>query len=614
VQVSTVNDFATFVDNVDVDQTTYTPWDKTYPEGPLYWRVGVVDNNNNQLTFSTPRLVVKSTPQLVPLHPATGATLAATPYFQWGAQSHSAKYEVEVYKNADTLYSSTNKVPIGVSGSAAVTRLTAFTPTVSLPAGSYAWRVRRYDTNTPTARTGPWSSGGTFTVTRPAPDLDAPTDQATVATNDLVFSWSAVPGIASYTLETSTSAGFASLFETQNTVMTSWAPTKRYGDGTYFWRVKVLDAGGNVLAVSAVRSFVKDTTAPVVKSKAPTSGLAIVDGVVTVTFSEPVVNLSPSTFTMRIANTTTNVPGVVSPAPATPSTTATFKATQPLVPGETYTYTLTSGITDANGNALAPVTWNVRATTAVDSVSPAVVHFWDRDAHTAASGGAYLASRTAASKVVFSFTGTSVQVLGRRARDGGYAEVWLDGVKQAPASFYASADQWKAIVWQKTGLTNAAHKLELRVTNTKPAASADTWVYPDAFRVGVTTYEETHASVAQVFRQVASSASLGGSYEMALHTAAGDTNAQPYVLVKFKGTGISWRGFRSTAGGMAGVYVDNVGKGTVDQYGTATTTPQILWSATGLTNSVHTLRITLTGAKRSTSSGYNVTFDSFTVL
>ena len=39
VQTSTDPNFQTLIDDIFVDQTTYTSFDNTYPEGPIYWRV-----------------------------------------------------------------------------------------------------------------------------------------------------------------------------------------------------------------------------------------------------------------------------------------------------------------------------------------------------------------------------------------------------------------------------------------------------------------------------------------------------------------------------------------------------------------------------------------------
>lgn len=605
IQVSTVADFATTIDTQDVDQTTYTPWDKTYPEGPLYWRVAAIDGSNNQLTYSPARMVVKATPPLEALNPAPGVTESGAPYFQWRAQPHVKQYELEVYKNGDALFSSANRVIN------AVTRLTAFTPTTSLPAGPYAWRVRRADAD---ARPGPWTSGGVFTVAATPPALLTPSLDTVFTDDAMLFTWTPVTGAAKYAFEASKSTGFVALVDSAQTVMTAWAPTVRYDDGRIYWRVKVLDAENNVTAVSDPFSFVKDATAPTVTAYTPTTGLPISGGAVSVTFSEPVKGVSASTFTLKVARSGAPVAGTVTPGATTETSTATFTPSAPLVLGETYTVEVGSGVSDVHGNALKPFTVSRRTVTAMDATSPAVKQYWDRDTSTAASGGGFLASRTAGAKVRYTFTGTSASILGRKARDGGYAEVWLDGVKQATVSFYAAGTYDKRLIWSKTGLANAEHTVELRVLGTRPTGSASAWVYPDAFRYGATTLEETSPRVVQTHRNAPYSPAVGGSYAVAAHTATGDTGTQPYVTFTFKGAGVYWYGYRLPTGGIAKVYVDGVGRGTIDTYGVRYTNPDLLWSLRGLTDTTHTVKIVLAGTKRAESKGYDVTFDSFAVL
>jgi hypothetical protein len=607
IETSTDADFSKRLELEEVDQATYTPYDLSYPDGPIYWRVFATDGSQNALTVSAVRKVNKKTPPLTPLHPAAGATESSTPYFQWAAQPHVASYEVEVYKNGDVLYSLSNKV-----ASATSVRLTAWTPTTSLAAGEYAWRVRSRDASgNPVA----WTDGGKFTVSKAAATLVSPSDATLVKDNSLLFSWTGVTGAAQYRFESSTSPSFSSAVESPvDTVMTSWAPKAKYPEGTIYWRVKVLDAGGNVLSTSSALSIVKDSVGPTVTAKTPTTKAPVSGGSFTVTFSEPVKGLSASTFVMKVLGSTTTIPGTVTPGATTASNTATFKPSVPLVPGETYALALSAGIADVNGNALTPFTWSVRTDTVVDSASPAVSYFWDRDAGSLASGGAFLASRTSGARVFYTFTGTSVSLLGRRAPDGGYADVYVDGVKQvAKANFYASANQWKVPVWSATGLSNAAHKVEVRVLNSRQTGSTATWVYVDAFKVGTTVTEETSTAVVQAFRTVSLAGALGGTYELETHTATGDTAGQPYVIVRFKGTAISWRGFRGTANGIAGIYVDNVGAGNVDTYGSASSSPTMLFTKTGLSNAQHTLKIVLRGTKQAASTGYTVSTDSFSV-
>ncbi|HEV2889962.1 MAG TPA: Ig-like domain-containing protein [Frankiaceae bacterium] len=596
------------IDDVYVDQTTYTPADQTYPEGTLYWRVSAIDGSNQQLTYSEVWHVTKSTPPLAVLSPEPGSTQAGTPYFRWTPQPGSSRYDLEVYKNGDMAFSAANRVTL--TGSSP--RLTAYTPTTSLPQGVYAWRVRRVDNGN---RPGPWTLGSTFTLAQSAPSLVSPADETVISSMDVVFTWTGVPKAAQYRFEASTTSSFTTLVEAANTVMTSWAPVAKYPDGALYWRVKVLDAAGNALATSAWRTFRKDSVAPTVTAKAPTSNAPITGGLFTASFSEPVKGLSTSTFTMKVFGTTTPVPGTVTPGAATMASSATFKPSVTLVPGETYTLSLSNGVVDANGNPLTPYSWNVRTALAVDGNAAAVQYYWDRDTYTYASGGGYLASRTAGARLTWTFTGTSYSIVGRRAPDGGYADVYVDGVKHGTASFHSASHLWKQTVFSKSGLSNATHRLELRVMGTKPSASTSTWVYPDAFRYGASQVEETHPSVVQAFRTVGHTGAYGRSYELNVHTASGDSGSQPYVLLRFRGTGIQWKGFRSTAGGIAGVYIDGAGRGNVDTYGNvASTAGTTLWSVSGLSNAQHTIKIVLTGGKRAASTGYNVTVDSFTVI
>ena len=50
------------IDDKIVDQATYTAYDRTYPEGTLYWRVQAIDGEGNGLTWSPARTLTKSSP------------------------------------------------------------------------------------------------------------------------------------------------------------------------------------------------------------------------------------------------------------------------------------------------------------------------------------------------------------------------------------------------------------------------------------------------------------------------------------------------------------------------------------------------------------------------
>ncbi len=255
LQVSTVLDFASILDDVTVDQITYTPFSKTYPEGPLYWRVQAIDGSGNQLTLSPVRQVNKTSPAVVLSAPANGATVAGLPTLSWTPTNYVASYNLEIYKNGDLSFSPTNRV------ANVATKLAAWSPTTAFGSGPFAWRVQRVDVD---GRVGPWSAGRTFTLQPAAPSLLTPADLATISSDNLLFTWTGVAGAAQYRLQTSTSTSFSSPVESQVTAMTAWAPTRHYADGTYYWRVQALDAAGNVVSTSSVRRFTRATpSAPV---------------------------------------------------------------------------------------------------------------------------------------------------------------------------------------------------------------------------------------------------------------------------------------------------------------------------------------------------------------
>ena len=158
IQVSTVNDFATLLDDKTVDQTSYTPYDKTYPEGTLYWRVQAIDGSGNALTRSLVWSVVKSSPKISLQAPGADVELVGNlPYFTWTPQDYAAKYELEVYENGDLAFSPANKVL------SQTTKMSAWAPTKALEPGVFAWRIRRLDAD---GKQGPWSNGRKFTLSK----------------------------------------------------------------------------------------------------------------------------------------------------------------------------------------------------------------------------------------------------------------------------------------------------------------------------------------------------------------------------------------------------------------------------------------------------------------
>lgn len=261
IEVSTASTFASLIDSATVDQPFYTPWDVTYPEGPIYWRVRAIDVSNNSRTWSPTFTFTKESPVVLgttdgnPVdtagEPDDGESVTGLPTFSWTPQAFAREYVLEVYKDGDLNFSSANRV-VNVT-----TPHTSYTPDDALPAGTYAWRLRREDADN---RDGPWSPGRTFTLTGGnAPTLVTPANDTTFNNDRIVYDWVApdTGGVASYQFQRSATSNFATLKENVETVMTRWAPTKATESGTWHWRVQALDAEGEVLSTSATRTITR---------------------------------------------------------------------------------------------------------------------------------------------------------------------------------------------------------------------------------------------------------------------------------------------------------------------------------------------------------------------
>ncbi|MEO5904907.1 MAG: Ig-like domain-containing protein [Gemmatimonadaceae bacterium] len=137
------------------------------------------------------------------------------------------------------------------------------------------------------------------------------------------------------------------------------------------------DVAGNALAsafTSAFTTVVVDTTPPTIILRNPANGAAGVATNVapTVTFNEPMDATTINTTNIRLAETATSnsVAGTVSYNAAT--NTATFTPSAPLSNNISYTLTVTTGVKDVAGNALAANS-TATFTTVPDTTAPTII-------------------------------------------------------------------------------------------------------------------------------------------------------------------------------------------------------------------------------------------------
>jgi len=244
LQVATDRNFATVIDDVQVDQLTYTAFGKAYPEGMLYWRVRAVDASANSLPWSSTLVVQKRSPGPELTSPNNGTSIGAGQTLRWSPLAGVAAYEIEIYKDGDQLFSPANRVVADSVGHS------AYSPEFPLPASTkaYVWRVRQVDS---VGNPGQWSAARTFMVTGISARLVAPQAGGTVAARAALFTWGPAQGATDYVLEVRGARSKATVLEVRTSGL-AWAPPTALSRGRYQWRITTVDSSGATMASMTV--------------------------------------------------------------------------------------------------------------------------------------------------------------------------------------------------------------------------------------------------------------------------------------------------------------------------------------------------------------------------
>jgi len=449
----------------------------------------------------------------------------------------------------------------------------------------------------------------TWTIDATAPTIlsHSPTSDLPLAGPMTITFSEAVAGVSGSSVtvhDDTTNLAVAGTVGTPTASTATWTPSANLSAGhtyRFSFSTAIHDSAGNQLTATFFTvNAAPDVTAPTIQSHSPTSDLALT-GPMTITFSEAVTGVDGTSLTVHAVSANVNVTGVI--ARPTP-TTATWTPSTRLVPGETYRFSFTTAIHDTSGNPLAATSFNTRALTSVENTSAAFLEYWDRDASSLANGGSYISSSLSGSKADLTFTATAgqtVAIYGIRLSSGGYADVYLDGVKKATASFYASSST-RARVYLSTALTAGSHTISIRPLGTKPTASTGTWVGIDNALIGATVKQES--SFKQAFRRSSSASASGGSYDTMIHKIDSDSNV-PKMEVTLVGTGVKIYATKTTASGSARIYVDGVLKATVSLHASATVYQALVYSGT-FTLGRHVIRVAAVGTSTGGTSSVGV--------
>ena len=245
------------------------------------------------------------------------------------------------------------------------------------------------------------------------------------------------------------------------------------------------------------------------------------------------------------------------------------------------------------------------------------------DPHAGWSGGSAVQSTVAGATVSFTFTGTSVRWLSSRGREGGIALVRVDGGPGKEVDLFARPnDEFSTPATTIYGLTPGQHTLTIEVTGRQNPAARSSEVVVDAFEVEpqiVSHFQEDDPDVsfgagwAQADTKFSWSGSGAGNAGEPVVGAKVAETANATVTVNFRGTSITWRGYKGPDAGMASVQVDGGAPTTVDTYDDTFRIQAAVFTATGLADTNHTLTITATGQKRDKATAAKIFVDAFDV-
>jgi hypothetical protein len=281
-----------------------------------------------------------------------------------------------------------------------------------------------------------------------------------------------------------------------------------------------------------------------------------------------------------------------------------------------------------NGNPTPPTVTVPTAGMRVEETDASVTFggAWTKsDATLGWSGGAALQTNAAGATVSFRFNGTSVRWIGSRGRAMGIATMSVDGGPSREVDLFARpTDEAHTSVATIYDLSPGTHTLTITVTGRQNSQAQGNAVVVDAFDVQpsftVSHWQDTNPDLqySAGWIKSANNAAWSGSGVSNLPelpvTAHETSTAGESVTIPFRGTAISWIGYRGPDAGIATVQVDAGAPSQVDLYSPAASYQPVVFTANGLADANHTLKITATGGKNNASAGTRVVVDAIDVM
>lgn len=191
----------------------------------------------------------------------------ATPTFSWDKVEGADKYTIQV----------DNDPNFGSPLVSIDTAQNSYTPISTLDLGTNYWRVRTIRYNN---ISGDWSEAQTFTITLPTPNNFVHYPNVEVVGHAPTLCWDPVlvsdtnsdPVLAAfkYRLQFSIDASYPPGTKQIDTEQNCFTPEEGYADGTYYWRVAMIDGNNRVGEYSASQNVTKQY--PITTLLSPANG------------------------------------------------------------------------------------------------------------------------------------------------------------------------------------------------------------------------------------------------------------------------------------------------------------------------------------------------------
>ena len=280
VEVARDPAFTDVVETWDASETQKSPYFALVPttfqsetalqdNESYYWRVRMRHeqyNNKGAFDFGpwSPAMRFKlDSRQVTNLHLSTGDivrennVIELTPSFNWDRIEGAAGYKIEVDNDVNFSSPIVSKLPNG----------TSYIPTVILQDGTYYWRVAMRRSSKVVGR---WSATMLFTKTSSFPTPISPIADVVIHSQP-TFEWTAIltptnqPFLAAprYRVQLDRDPNFSKLrsFTTETNAYTV-VKGESIADGTWYWRVAIIDADGKIGTFSPVQQFYKEYLPP----------------------------------------------------------------------------------------------------------------------------------------------------------------------------------------------------------------------------------------------------------------------------------------------------------------------------------------------------------------